>query len=105
MIVRVLEDPLCVRMFAPVLENVEAGDELVGRLNDMNANVRFARLFVLEGTVYAAVEVPASPLVAAHVTRACEGLGQVADETGVELEQEFGGRMPFDRAPGEAAVQ
>ena len=48
---------------------------------------------------------PASPLVEAHVTRACEGLGRFADETGVELEQEFGGRMPCDRAPGEAAVQ
>ncbi len=104
-IVRVLEDPLCVRLFAPLLENAEGGDLLVDRLNELNASVRFVRLFAVEGTVIAAAEVPASPLVEAHVTRLCQGLGAFAEEKGAELRKEFGGRTPFEHSPGEARVQ
>jgi len=64
-------------------------------LNDLNAKVRFARLFVADGTVYAAVEVSASPFVADHVVSACELLGRLADEIDEMLQEQFGGRTAF----------
>ncbi len=36
-------DPLCVRVFSPVLEDVEADDRLLDRLNELNAEMRLAR--------------------------------------------------------------
>ena len=40
MFVRVLDAPPCVRMFSPVLEDVEADDRLLDRLNELNAEIR-----------------------------------------------------------------
>jgi hypothetical protein len=94
-LVRVHREPFCVGIISPILANVEVNDVLVDRLNDINAKVRFARLFVTEGTVYAAVEVSASPFVADHVVRACELLGRLADDLDESLQEQFGGRTAF----------
>lgn len=93
--VRVHKEPFCVSVVSPILANVEADDLLVERLNDLNAKVRFARLFVTEGTVYAAVEVSASPFVADHVVSACGLLGRLADDIDEMLQAQFGGRTAF----------
>jgi hypothetical protein len=103
--VRVLGDPPFVRVFSQVLEGVEVNDRLVDRVNKLNADVRFARLFVLEEKVIAAVEVPASPFVAGHVTNTCLQLGRLADEIGGMLEKEFGGRRAFEEVPEGVGVQ
>ena len=71
MFVRVLDAPPCVRMFSPVLEDVEADDRLLGRLNELNAEIRFARFFVLEGRVIVVAEMFVAPFVAEHVASAC----------------------------------
>jgi len=89
--VRVLDAPPCVRMFSPVLEDVEADDRLLGRLNEPNAEIRFARFFVVEGRVIVAAEMFVAPFVAEHVTRACLEVGSLADEIGGTLQKEFGG--------------
>ena len=104
-LVRVLDAPPCVRMFSPVLEDVEADDRLLDRLNELNAEIRFARFFVVEGKVIVAAEIFVVPVVADHVTRACLQVGSLADEFGGRLQKEFGGRRAFEEAPEGVEVQ
>jgi hypothetical protein len=103
--VRVLDGPLCVRMFSPVLEDVEADDRLLDRLNELNAEIRFARFFVVEGRLIVAAETPVAPFVAEHVSRASLQLGSFADEIGGTLQKEFGGRRAFEEVPEGVEVQ
>jgi hypothetical protein len=103
--VRVLDGPLCVRMFSPVLEGLEINDRLLDRLSEMNAEIRFARFFAAEGRVIVAAEVFAAPFVAEHVTQACPQVGSLADEYGRVLQKEFGGRTSFEDARDEPEVQ
>src|SRR5664280_2455335 len=97
--------PRSVRMFSPVLEDVEADDRLLDRLNELNAEIRFARFFVVEGRVIVAAEMFVAPFVAEHVTRACLEVGSLADEIGGTLQKEFGGRRAVEDAPEEPEVQ
>jgi hypothetical protein len=103
--VRVLDAPMCVRMFSPVLEDVEENDRLLDRLNELNSEIRFARFFAVEGKVIVAAEMFVAPVVADHVTRACLRVGTLADEIGGTLQKEFGGRRAFEEAPEGAEVQ
>jgi hypothetical protein len=103
--VRVLDAPRCVRMFSPVLEDVEADDRLLDRLNELNAEIRFARFFVVEGRVIVATETLVAPFVAEHVSQAYLQLGGFADEIGGTLQKEFWGRRAFEEAPEEPEVQ
>jgi hypothetical protein len=103
--VRVLDDPLCLRVFSAILENAEVNDRLVNRVDKLNSEVRFVRFFVLDGIVFAATEMFTSPFVAEHVASACLQLGSLADEYGQVLQKEFGGRTAFDDARDEPEVQ
>lgn len=103
--VRVTHGPLYVRMFSPVLEDVDADDRLLDRLNELNAEIRFARFFVVEGRIIVAAEVFVAPFVAEHVMRACLQVGSLADEVGGTLQKEFGGRRTFEEDPEEQEVQ
>lgn len=93
--VRVIDDPLLVRVYSPVLANVEGDEALLRRLNEINGKIRFARLFFTEGTVIAALDIFAVPLSAEHITDACSVLGNIADQVDDLLQAEFGGRTAF----------
>ena len=103
--VRVLDDSLGVGIFSAVLEDVEADDRLLDRLNALNAEFLFARFFAVEGRVMVAVETSVVPFVAEHVSRACLQLGSLADKIGGELQREFGGRRAFEEVPEGQEVQ
>jgi hypothetical protein len=106
--VRVLDDPPCVRLFSPVLEGVgedDRLDRLLGRLNQLNVEMRLARFFVTEGRVIAAAELFVAPFVAEHVKRACLVMGSLADEFGGMLQKEFGGRRAFEEGADGVGVQ
>jgi len=93
--VRVIDDPLFVRVFSPVLVNVEGDEGLLRRLNEINSEIRFARLIFTEGTVIAALDIFAAPLSAEHIDDACNVLGNIADQVDDLLQAEFGGRTAF----------
>jgi hypothetical protein len=93
--VRVLGDPPYVRIFAPVLANVERNPSVAARINELNEKIQFARLFETDGTIFAAVEVFGSPFVGEHVAHACWILGKLADDIDEALQEEFGGRTAF----------
>ena len=103
--VRVLDGPPCVRMFSPVLEDVGADGRLLERLNELNAEIRFARFFAVEGRVIVAAEMFVAPFVAEHVARACLQVGTLADEIGGTLQKEFGGRRAFEETSEGVEVQ
>jgi hypothetical protein len=99
--VRVLEQPLLVRVLSPLLEDVDAGPALVERLNDLNAQVHFARLVLVGTTVWVAIDLFCMPLAPAHVAYALRLVGEVADELDDALQGEFGGKTFF----GEQAMK
>lgn len=103
--VRVLNRCLGVGIFSVLLENVEADDRLLDRLNELNATHLFARFFVAKGRVIVSVENLVAPFVPEHVSRNCLWLGTLAEKLGGELQREFGGRTAFDEIPVGQEVQ
>lgn len=93
--VRVLEAPPLVRVYSPVLSDVELDDKLLRQVNALNAQLHLVRLVGVQRTVFGVVDVPAEPLVHEHVVRACGVLGQLADDVDDLLQAEFGGRTAF----------
>ena len=102
--VRVLEGPLFIRMFSPLLDGA-SGDRLLDRLNELNAETSFARFFLLEGRVLLSTEMLAAPFSAGNVAAACLQLGSLADRVGSTLQKEFGGKRAFEGTGTEPNVQ
>jgi hypothetical protein len=95
--IRLLEhDPRFVRVFSPLLHDVEESCELLQELNDINSVTSFARLFWLSGTVYAAAEQLSATLDLDELVNACDVVGSVADKHDNLLLERFGGRLSFD---------
>ena len=76
----------------------------MGRINALNADVLFARLFARDETIYAASEVFTAPFVPVYVARTCLQVGRIAEDLDRKLQKEFGGRRAFEETP-EGAVQ
>jgi hypothetical protein len=90
--VQVQKDPFCISVASPVLSKVNTDERLLNRLNGLNGRTRFVRLFVYDGTVFAAMEVPASPFVPEHVLDALQLVGSLAGDIDDTLQKQFGGR-------------
>lgn len=102
--VRVHESPHCISVFSPVLSNPSEPEGVVARLNELNAGLRYVRLFLTGDVVFAAMEVPAVPFVAQHVLDACVEIGRVADGIDDMLQAQFGGRTAFGEFRGKATL-
>jgi hypothetical protein len=98
--VRLLEGPAgghpLLRVASPMLHGVAASPELLAKLNEMNAAFSFARAFVLEDTVFIAMELFAEELTAAQIDYACGLITFAADHWDDELKQAFGGQTFFE---------
>jgi hypothetical protein len=92
LMVRVVESPPYVAVFSPVVSEVERSDAMLRRLDELNARVRFARLFESGGTIIAAMEVFEAPFVVEHVVHACRVIGELSNDLGERLQTEFGGK-------------
>jgi hypothetical protein len=93
--VEVREAPLRVTLTSPLVSQLENQAGLLARINDVNARLTFARVLVVDDTIFATVDVLAVPFVADHVAHACNLLGALADEFDGLFQQEFGGRTAF----------
>ncbi len=89
-----------VRVFSPLLGDVETTDEQLRHLNDLNTRVIGVRLMKVDTTVVGVMDVMAAPYVPDHLVSACVEVGGVADEIDEEMQKVFGGRTFFgDPAP------
>ena len=87
------------RLFSPLLRNVERSPELLGELNDLNGRLNFLRIFWRDSTVYAAAELLAPTLTASELSNACDWLSDAADYYDVRLHARFGGDLAFEPPP------
>src|SRR5438093_8143115 len=98
--VRLLEGPAgghpLLRVASPLLHGVQPTPELMVKLNEMNAAFSFARAFVLEETVFIAMELFAEELTSAQIEYACGLITFAADHWDDELKQAFGGETFFE---------
>ena len=98
--VRLLEGPAgghpLLRLASPLLHGVRPTTELLAKLNEMNAAFSFARTFVLEDTVFIAMELFAEELTAAQIEYACGLITFAADHWDDELKRAFGGETFFE---------
>jgi transcriptional regulator with XRE-family HTH domain len=93
--VRVLEDPLSVLVFSPMIVGIDESAALLERINDLNANIHFVRFCLTHGGVVADIELFADPFDPALVIAACRTLTQTAEAVGPDLQNEYGGRLFF----------
>jgi hypothetical protein len=92
------EQPV-LRLFSPLLRNVERSPELLDELNDLNGRLNFLRIFWRDATVYAAAELLATTLTASELSNACDWLADAADYYDVRLHARFGGDLAFEPPP------
>lgn len=89
-------DPPLLRVFSPLLREVDRSDDLLVELNEINAHLSFLRLFWRDGTVFAATELLATSLDEAALANACDALCDLADYYDDRLHTRFGGTLAYD---------
>lgn len=90
-----LGTPPHVRIYAPLLLNVEQSPRLHARLNEFNAGLGHMHFFHRDDAIYAMAEIPAVPLVAEHLGMALRHFCETADGIDELLAAEFGGKMQY----------
>ncbi len=93
--VHLIGDPLHIRIYSPILHDVEESPGIFSRLNDINANETLMRFFFKNGVIYGASEISAVPYVADHVVQSLAHFCMIADGMDSLLQAEFGGRTAF----------
>lgn len=102
--VRPAVEPLRLHFASPLLTGVPESPELIGRLNLINAQIAFGRLFHRGSTVVAEMELICRPFVPEHVAIAANIMSRLADEVDDMLQDEFGGKTFFgDEVPPKIA--
>jgi hypothetical protein len=82
-----------VAVFAPVLYDIEGGNQVLEAVNEINTSIRFARASWADNAITLETEVPSSPFVADQLLEACRAVGQLADYYAEKLQDRFGGRI------------
>lgn len=90
-----------VQVFSIAPREVKRSAKLFTAVNDINAQIAFARLYVVTNQVVVATELVAETLDAEELGNACNIVGRIADKVGPDLQAQFGGRMLFEEEIGE----
>jgi hypothetical protein len=86
-VVKAIERPLVVRVYTELASAVEASDALVCRLHELNTRLSLARLVLANGSVFAAIDLPAAPFHSAHLEAARSFLARAADGLAREIRE------------------
>jgi hypothetical protein len=89
------EEPPTLHIFSPMLQGVSASPTLFERLNEINAGMRFARVFLVEDKVIVATELRAETLDKEEVATAVDVVSGAADHFDDLLHTEFGGQVLY----------
>lgn len=90
-----IEDPLYIRIFSPILSDVEESPGLFGLLNAINAKGTLIRFFYKNGVIHGIADISAAPFVSAHVIQGLAHFCVIADEMGNMLQAKLGGQTAF----------
>jgi len=88
-------DEPVVQVFAIAVDKIEPGPLLYEALNDINAQLKFARTFWVGGQVLIEAEMPGMSLSLDGFANACHNVAHAADFFGLTLAEEFGGKTAF----------
>jgi hypothetical protein len=97
-IIRLIENRSFVRIFSPILREVEESHQLFSKLNEINANPfeKLMRFFFNDSAIYAVVEILADPFVSEHIAQTLYHFSTLADSMGTLLQGELGGQTAFE---------
>lgn len=87
-----------VQVFAVAVDGAEPRAELYHVLNQINSQLKFARIFAVDGKVVMASELLGVTIDVDELASACAAVAQAADHFGPILAKEFGGELPFEHA-------
>ena len=95
--IRLLEhDPRFVRIFSPMVHQVDEDYQLLTALNDINSTMSFGRVFWRDDTVFVSSEHLAATLDLDELVHACEVISDIADHHDDLLTARFGGHRNFE---------
>jgi hypothetical protein len=98
--IRLLDaDPPTLQVFSPMLTGLSSSPELIARLNELNGQIRFARMFFVDDRVVVAAELPAETLDPEEIRTAMDAVSATADRFDEELAAAFGGQVHFVDEP------
>ena len=90
--VRLIGNPLFVRFYSRILNDVEQADSILTRLNDMNAREPMVYFVARGDAIFAIADICAAPFVADHVFQAMPHFCSIVDGIDSLLQAEFGGQ-------------
>lgn len=105
--VRVTSDPGYVRVFSPVLHDLNRDAELIAAVNDINLEIRIARFLVRGDEVLVSADVDDTLAIDGPLSDAYHAVGSLAPHYAGVLQARFGGATFFGQKvdpPGPAAT-
>lgn len=87
-------DPV-VQVFSRAVTAITPTPALYERLNEINTNIRFARIFFVEGQVLVESDLVGQTVDAEEFDEAVGAVATITDHFGPLLAQEFGGKTAF----------
>lgn len=94
-LLRLIEGGQYLRIFSPLVHEVEDDFDICTQLNDINASQLQIRYFYRNGTIYANSDIAVSPYVSEFVLKAFNHFCLNVDGVGGILQNEFGGSIVF----------
>lgn len=90
------ENPALVRVWSIVLRNAAGGRSLLKALNDINARILQARVYLSDGDVIMSTELLAETVTLENLSYAADAIGSLADRFDDELQESFSGVRSFE---------
>jgi hypothetical protein len=92
-----------VQIFSVALSGIPTSPELLAVLNELNSDIRFARVFWVREQVLVEADLIGSTLDPEEFNNACRAVATITDGIGPKLAAQFGGKTAFaDEKQGEA---
>jgi hypothetical protein len=76
--VRVISNPLVVRVWSALDLEIPPDSDLLARIHEVNAQLYLARIIVLDAQAFVSADLPAAPFVPEHLRAALAAVGELA---------------------------
>jgi len=85
-----------VQVFAVAVDGIEASAELLADINEINTQVRFARVFHVRDQVLVEADLDGNAVEPSSFYRACDTVASITDRVGPDLSIRHGGTAKFE---------